>query len=445
MRKPCAPMALLGCVLGTVTLFTAASPQQNPLETAAPHLSGQPIASIAGTTDILTLAVAMQRAIEASPELASARRALFANDALITQARVFPNPVLSATRDEIGSDAPITELVLSQEIELGGKRSARIAAAQTARGAASADLDAARAQLLSTVTASFFAVLVAQERLELAQATSSLAQRALNAATKRVAAGKVPFIEQTRAQVAAAGVQMELSDAETALDIARQRLSVLWNDPEPRFGRVVHATDSLPNPPALAELYSHLAQSPLIQRARLETERYEALLAMERAERIPNLTVSAGAQRSDAFDSTQAVVGVAIELPLFDRNQGNISAAEQRLYQARDQYSGLAIQLKRDLAQAHAQLTSANRQARTLREQVLPGAESAFSAATKGFELGRFDFLDVLDAQRTLLQARTQYLNTLVQASQASAELERILGSLVAPSATTPETEEINN
>jgi cobalt-zinc-cadmium efflux system outer membrane protein len=58
----------------------------------------------------------------------------------------------------------------------------------------------------------------------------------------------------------------------------------------------------------------------------------------------------------------------------------------------------------------------------------LPGAQSAFDAATRGFELGKFSFLEVLDAQRTLFQAKSQYLRTLSVAHQSAAEIERILG-----------------
>jgi cobalt-zinc-cadmium efflux system outer membrane protein len=429
MRTSRASVALLGCLL-SVPLFAAPAEQAEPqlYDPSAPRQAITPSQNAIEPAGALTLAAALELAEQSSPELAAARRELAAVDALIDQARIRPNPILSATYDEIGSDAPVTELALSQEIELGGKRSARIEAAERARDVATADFEGTRMRLRSEVTAAFFDVLTAQERLALAQTSAELAQRAANAAARRVAAGKVSPVEETRAQVAAAGVQVELTQAEAALELARRQLSAIWGNSEPRFARAAEAAQMLPTAPALADLYERLTDSALLARARLETERRRATLELERAQRVPNLTVSAGAQHSEAFDSTQAVVSVAIPLPLFDRNQGNIGAAQQRLYQAQDEQAAAEVRLKRELAQAHALLTAASRQAQTLRENVLPGAQRAFEAATKGFELGKFDFLDVLDAQRTLLQARTQYLGALAQGTQAGAELARILG-----------------
>ena len=60
------------------------------------------------------------------------------------------------------------------------------------------------------------------------------------------------------------------------------------------------------------------------------------------------------------------------------------------------------------------------------------GAQSAYDAATKGFELGKFNFLEVLDAQRTLFLDRAQYQRALAEAYRAAAEIERVLGGAIA-------------
>jgi len=127
-------------------------------------------------------------------------------------------------------------------------------------------------------------------------------------------------------------------------------------------------------------------------------------------------------------------------LPLFDRNQGNIGAAQERAYQAQDELNAVHIRLKSELSQAHMRLRTARQQFELLRNDMLPSAQSAYEAASKGFELGKFTFLDVLDAQRTLFQARSQYLSALSQANQAAAEISRIVGdgSAVITSATQP-------
>ncbi len=78
--------------------------------------------------------------------------------------------------------------------------------------------------------------------------------------------------------------------------------------------------------------------------------------------------------------------------------------------------------------QTWGRLDSAGTEARTISDQVLPGAQSAYDAATQGFELGKFNFLDVLDAQRTLFQAKAQYLRARGDAHRAAADIDRLLG-----------------
>lgn len=392
------------------------------------------------SVDSISFLRALELASSASPELAAARRELAASRALISQAGARPNPILSASQDGIRGDAPETTLELSQEIELGGKRSARIEAAQRAMDVAAADLQDAQARLRGAVMGAYYDVLTAQERLDLAQAASKLAKQAVNVANRRVRAGMVSPVEETRARVAATGVQVELAQATAELEAARTRLAANWGNPQPRFERVKEPVEAVPPLPELAELYSRLNDSAQLTRARREAERRRAALELERTNRFSNVTVSVGAQRSDEYNGTLGLVSISMPLPLFDRNQGNIGAAQERAYQAQDELNAVHIRLKSELSQAHMRLRTARQQFELLRNDMLPSAQSAYEAASKGFELGKFTFLDVLDAQRTLFQARSQYLSALSQANQAAAEIARIVGdgSAVITSATQP-------
>ena len=99
-----------------------------------------------------------------------------------------------------------------------------------------------------------------------------------------------------------------------------------------------------------------------------------------------------------------------------------------RTDKARDEFAAAEARLGSDLAQAHERLHAARQEAQLLQREILPGAQSVYDAATKGFEYGKFNFLEVLDAQRTLLQAKSQTLRALSEAHRAAAEIERIIG-----------------
>ena len=376
----------------------------------------------------LTLQAALSMALGANAELSAAQYELQAVDASVLQAGVLPNPALEFGVEDTRRETRETTVQLRQPIELGGKRAARVQAAERGRDAATAELNAKRADIRATVITSFFDVLAAQERLRLAENSAALAKRATTVASRRVVAGKVSPVEETKARVAESSVRFELVQAKSELVSARKRLAALWGNPSPRFERVDGQLDALPELPERMELSLRLAVSPALAKARIEVDRRQALTQVERSRRIPDITLNMGVKRSEELGRNQAIVGVSIPLPFFDRNQGNVLEALRRTDKARDELVATETRLDNELAHAFEKLHVARQESSVLQQEVLPGAQSAYDAATKGYEAGKFNFLDVLDSQRTLLQAKSQYLRALSEAHRAAAEIDRILG-----------------
>lgn len=427
MRRHLSPLGLAALLLNPTfaqvpdaPIGGAAAPRK--AETAAP----------------LTLRSALEIAVAANPELAATRRELEAIEGTVIQAQVRPNPELATLVEDSRSATQTTTLQLNQPIELGGKRAARIDAAERGRDAARAELRGKHAEIRAAVTAAFFDTLVAQERLRLAQGGVGLALRATDAAMRRVQAGKVSPVEETKARVAESGVRVELRQAEREWATARKRLATILGDPVPRFSQVEGDLESLPPLPSRAGLERRLDTAPGLARARLEVDRRLALAEIERSQRIPNLTVSLGAKRNNELGRDQAILGVSIPIPVFDRNQGNLLEALRRADKARDELAATGLRLSNELTQAHEQLSAARNELESLKRDILPGAQNAYDAALKGFELGKFSFLEVLDAQRTLFQAKSQGLRALADVHRAAAEIERVLGEAAPEAAPTP-------
>lgn len=402
---------------------------QSPAPPAAPALS-----NAAQAVPPLTLQRAIEMAIASNAELSVARRELEAADGPVMQGGTRPNPELSFLLEDTQRATRTTTLQINQPIELGGKRAARISAAERGRDIAAAELAAKRADLRATVVSTFYDVLLAQEHVKLAGDSTELARRAADAAGKRVQAGKISPVEETRARVAEATARLEAAQAASELRLSRQRLAATWGDASPRFDRV-ESDSALAPVPTFDAVSARLATSPSLRRAQIEVQRRSALSDLERAKRTPDLTVSLGAKRDEQLGRSQAVIGLSIPLPLFDRNQGNLLEALRREDKSRDELAAADIQLKSAVALAWGRLDTAGTEARTIRDQVLPGAQSAYDAATQGFELGKFNLSDVLDAQRTLFQGKAQYLRARGEAHRAAADIDRLLGdgeSLVA-------------
>ncbi len=192
---------------------------------------------------------------------------------------------------------------------------------------------------------------------------------------------------------------------------------------------------ALPLMPSLDVLTQRLGSAPEVIRARAELERRQAMADVEQRRRTQDITLSVGAKKlgSENGGRTQAILGLAMPIPLFDRNDGNLLEALRRKDKASLELSASQLRLRSELAQASRRFETARANAQFLKTDMLPGAQSAVETATKGFEFGKFGFLDVLDAQRTFLQARSQYLSSLAEAYKAMVDIERSVGDPTLP------------
>lgn len=170
-------------------------------------------------------------------------------------------------------------------------------------------------------------------------------------------------------------------------------------------------------------------ENPLALRALKNIEHRKAMLEVEQTRRIPNLTVNAGVVNYALLGGNTAIASVAIPLPLFDRNQGNIKEAHQRVSKAEDEQAAMALRLKTELAQSYEAMSAAWNEIGILRDEILPGARSAFDVTRRGYELGKFGLLEMLDAQRILFQNQVLYVRALANYHRLVNDIERLIAA----------------
>ena len=381
----------------------------------------------------LSLTTAIELALEGRPSVAAATRQWEATEGQVLQGRARPNPELAYSLEDARSRTRTQSWQLNLPVELGGKRAARTKAAEKSREQAQAQLNELKAALRANVATAYFDVLTAQERLVLAKDSVALAKSSTDTVAKRVAAGKVSPVEESKARVAEAGIRVELAQAASEQRNALSRLFALLGKIEAPFTVLEGKAENLPPVPKLADLQSLISSSPAVVLARIEVDRRKALTDLEQSKRVPDITVSAGIQRSNETQRNILLFGVSVPLPVFDRNQGNLLEALKLEDKARDELQGATVRLHSEVAQAQERLSTIAAEVQSLRQDVLPGAKSAYDAATIGFENGKFNFLEVLDAQRTYFTAKSQYLKALGEAHRAAADVDRLLGGSTGP------------
>ena len=392
-----------------------------------------PQSAAAAAAEPLSLPKAIELALEGNPEVAAAKRQWEATEGQVLQGRSRPNPELAYSLEDTRSKTRTQSWQLNLPVELGGKRAARTKAAEKTREQAQAQLAELQATVRANVAAAYFDVLTAQERLVLARDSAALAKSSTDTVSKRVAAGKVSPVEESKARVAEAGVRVELAQAASEQRNALSRLFALLGRIDAPYTVLEGKAENLPSVPSLADLQPLISSAPGVVLARIEVDRRKALTALEQSKRVPDVTVSVGMQRSNETQRNVLLFGVSVPLPIFDRNQGNLLEALKLEDKARDELQAASVRLHSEVAQARERLSTITAEVQSLQQDVLPGAKSAYDAATIGFENGKFNFLEVLDAQRTYFTAKSQYLKALGEAHRAAADIDRLLGASMVP------------
>lgn len=388
--------------------------------------------SDAKATGILTLTDALELAMRGNPELASAEREILAREGRIVQTRVLPNPELSAEVENFGGDEAVTggkqsTLQVGQRLEIGGERRARMQSADGARDVARWQYESKRVEVLTRVRQSFLDVLAGQRRLELADESVTVAEEVARTVAARVEAGKVSPIEQTRAEVALAAERIDRDRAHGELASARTRLAAMWGSNSPGFDSVAGDLAAVPVIPSFDSLIEQVGTNPELAGWMSAIVEREGDVRLERARAIPDVTLAGGIRRFE--DGGDAYIATAtIPLPLFDRNTGAQQEARERLAGAREDQRAAGVQIRQRLAETYEVLMRADSEVRNIRDEMVPGAESVFAAVSEGYRLGKFGYIEVLDARRTLAAARAQLVRAQADLQHALAELDRLTG-----------------
>ena len=384
---------------------------------------------------VITLSQALTAALRNNPDIESVTAEIKAQEARAVQAGLLPNPEIGievenfgGSGDVSGFDATETTVQISQRFELGEKKAKRMQVASIGREVAQRDYESKRADVFTSVQKAFVGVLSAQERVSLAKGLVTLAEQVLQTVSERVKAGKVSPIEETGARIGLAFNRVKLAQARIGLEAARKTLSLTWGSETADFERAEGRLDAPLILPGLDRLIPLVTQNPDIAQLEKEIEERRANVVLENAKRIPDLTLSGGLRRLNESDDTAFVLGFSVPLPLFDRNQGGIEEARHRLDRAKRVLEAERLKVVNSLTERYSILASAFEEAEALKTGIIPDARAAFEGAREGYQLGKFGYVFMLDAQRILFDAKIQHLDALTTYHQTLADLDRLTG-----------------
>ncbi|CAN5351395.1 TolC family protein [soil metagenome] len=389
-------------------------------QSSAPSSAGAPF----------TLEQALALAGKSAPALQAATASVRVAEAGRTVAGYRPNPSIIAETENVagsgqyrGIRSAETTIGLALPVELGGKRSARIAVADAMGNRARISAVLAEADLRLAITQTYIEAVSAERRVATAQEQAGIAREALRAASIRVRAGRASPLEQQRADVVRINAETAVERTELLAAVARDNLQRRIGQPiagpldQAWFDRVEdygpgRSTDSVGTLALVA--------------ARVDVTMAEAQVRLAQSQRIPDVTLSASARRLAATNDVAAVFGVSIPFPLFNNGRAAVSQARAQ----RDQADALGRAVEMDSAQsiaiAEADVENAATSARMTSGPVLAAAREAARIARIGYREGKFGQLDLLDAERTLSETRTAAIDALATYHDARARRDRL-------------------
>ncbi len=423
-------------VIGLTLSATPSTAIGSPLPEVPPTISLSPTTKL---PEVLSLAHALDLSLRHNPELNATAWKIRVHEARAVRAGLLPNPRLRIALEDFGGsgdhrgyNVAETTLMLSQLIELGGKRIKRRHLASSERDLALWDYESRRVQVAMTTQQAFVDVLAAQIHQQLAKEMLHLAERLYGIVDARVRAGEVSRLERFKSRVELAQARLQAAQIQQQLETARQRLAATWGALEPNFERVAgHLERTAPLPP-LSRLLQRLQSNPDLARWATEMVRRQRLLAVAKASTVPDLTVRAGIRQYAENGDVAAVAVFQVPLFIFNDQRTRVQEAQAGLGQAEQQRHASLVEARRQLVAAYQRLRQAQITTTLLQNEILPSAEAAFDAVHEAYRLGKVGVLDLIDAQRTLFTARRQQVETWRNWHLWWAVLERLTGEVPA-------------
>lgn len=364
-----------------------------------------------------------------TPAALEADALLDAAEARVRQARVRPNPELGLDAENAFGSGPFqgyenaeTTLSLSQDLELWGRRAARVGVARAEADAAGLRSGLANIEAAARLALVYAEAEAAERRFQLAQEALTVTIADTRAALILVEEGREPLLRGIQGETEAAAARAAMDEAHAERDAAFSRLTAVAMLPAPVTGIEVSLLDRAPTAVVAAAV-----TAPEILVAQAERAAAESRIEVERIRARPDIRASVGVRRYEAEDATALTFGLSMPLPLFDRNRGNIDAAQAEFRAAQARLMGARQEAEADRNAAVARLrASASRVAAT--DAGVNAAEEAYRLSRIGFEAGRISQLELRSARAALINARNAAVDARFARVRAEIDLARLQG-----------------
>lgn len=398
------------------------------------------LANAASFDSVVTLDEAIALTLERHPALAAADHRARAMAARIRGAALQPPLRVGIELEDFAGTGSVsaldglqTTLSLSRILELGDKSQHRVTVADNEARLVADQLTVQRLDLIADTARRFVDVIIAQERLAIVVSELELARETLETLDHRVRAGKSATVERDRGKIVVAEAQLNLTLAESEVAGSRQRLVAQWAARHAEFSQAQGDLFAVPQVPTLAELEESLERFPDLARQRTAIRLAEAREQLARASLQPDVDLSAGIRYLNDLDDAAFVVSANIPFGWAARARPQIDEAVSRSGAAQLDFQAGSLDLYHELAESHRKLVLSQVSVEALNGRIVPLAQGALAEYRNGYRLGRYSYLDLVAAQRALIQARRRAVQAAGDYHRLRVEIDRLTGAFALP------------
>lgn len=375
----------------------------------------------------LTLADLQKLATENSPVIRRAAAEADAQYGNVIQAGLHPNPTVGYQADQIqpglrippgstASGAGQQGAFINQLIKTAGKLSLAQKVAGFDYINALVAVRRAQVDVTTAVRTAYFAALVAQRGVEVNRSLVELADEVYRLQLKQVAAGEAAGYEPLQLYAQAEQARNALTQAENTARAAWIQLAAAVGRPDLPPAALSGAADAAAPAFDFAEVQNRvLDQHTDVLTARNTIAQADVNLRLQRRVPIPDLATNQYHQYDNAAQTYQFGVQLGVQLPLFDRNQGNIHQATAQVVRANQALLVTQNDLVARLAEAFGRYNSNRVIAERYRDKIIPNLTRAYRALIRRYQVepDKVGFGDIVAAQLNLTQALQAYLAAL--------------------------------
>lgn len=458
--KPEIFSCLFPALAAAVFIFVAAGfAQQVPVSALIQTPAKPPSADYISPQDGLSVERLIELGGSRRTDLLAARQRLTIAEGRLLQAGLRPNPTLNSEYGStrfLGGEAENDLAVgVSQTFELGGKRNRRVVLAQAELNQTRAEVLAIERRLAVEIRASYSNAISAARQLDIIQELITADEDIVRATEARLKEGDVAPLDVNLVKVEADRLRVQAIQAKSELETQIIWLKTAIGGDMNESLRLAPQPD---RPPRLDMSLSELTDFAFRERADLQAAKIgeqlgTARVDLAKANAVPNVAASVrysrtrsvidfperlgGGSFANAPDNA-LVFGMTVDIPVFNRNQGEIASATGEKVQATWQREFLESTIRRDVAAAYRKYRAAAETLVLYSTQILPRAQENLRSVKAAYGVGEFSIFDVVNEQRRLTENTTGYNQSLREYYTALTELETAIGTTIPATGLSP-------